>query len=240
MIRSLFNGLKDLVYPPICTVCRERITSAQPYQGLCLPCSQRIGLTIPPFCLKCFRPLTADNVAYCRNCTEQTLHFDFAYCACPFSPFLRQLLLQFKFHQKTYLRHVFAERIIEFIRQYNLDIGQFDLFVPMPLSNVRLRERGYNQSYLIADILARHFHKPCPQNVLVKARHTASQSSLAKKERFTNVEGAFRINSSAKIINTNILIIDDLMTTGATASAAAFALKSAKANKVAILTLAIN
>jgi ComF family protein len=168
------------------------------------------------------------------------MHFDFAYCACPFSPFLRQLLHQFKFHQKTYLRYVFAERIIRFIQQYNLDIDQFDLFVPMPLSNVRLRERGYNQSYLLADLLARHFNKPCPDNFLIKFRHTVSQSSLAKKERFTNVQGAFRINSSAKIINTNILIIDDLMTTGATASAAALALKSAKAKKVAILTLAIN
>ncbi len=241
MIKSLVIGLKDLVYPPICIICRERIPTTHPYKGLCLSCSQRIELIVPPFCVKCFRPLNAANSGpTCKNCIEHAMHFDFAYCACPFSPFLRQLLHLFKFHQKTYLRHIFTEHILRFIQEYNLDIDQFDLFVPMPLSNVRLRERGYNQSQLIAEILAQHFNKPCSKNVLIKARHTASQSSLSKKERFTNVQGAFKINSSVKIINTNILIIDDLMTTGATASEAALVLKAAKAKTVAILTLAIN
>ncbi|MGE0268030.1 MAG: ComF family protein [Candidatus Omnitrophota bacterium] len=240
MIRSLVIGLKDLVYPPICTICRERIPSAHPFKGLCLPCNARIVMNAPPSCVKCFRPLSTSHPGvYCRNCTRQTIHFDFAYCSSPFTPFLRQLLHLYKFHQKTYLRHTFADHMIRFIRQYNLDMDQFDLFVPMPLSGVRLRERGYNQAGLIAQLLAKHFNKPCPEDILLKARHTASQSSLAKKERFTNVTGAFKINSSAKIINTNILIIDDLMTTGATASAAALAVKSAKAKKVAILTLAI-
>lgn len=240
MIRSLLNGIQDLVYPPFCIHCRIRRLNAHPFGGLCLECIQKITLNAPPFCVKCNRHQPeAYPRPLCRNCREYDWAFDFAYGACRYSPYLRHLIHQFKFHQRTYLKHAFVRRIADFVQLHNLDLDQFDALVPMPLAPARLRERGYNQSLLLGELLAKEFAKPLWSKALLKSRHTRSQSALSRKERFTNVEGAFRIKPSSRFSRANILIIDDLLTTGATAASAAQAVKAAGANTVAVLTLAI-
>lgn len=109
----------------------------------------------------------------------------------------------------------------------------------MPLHPVKKRERGYNQSQLIGLEISREYHIPMISNNLIKTRHTRSQAQCRAKERWTNVEQAFRIKRPNEIKNHSILIIDDLLTTGATASQAALSLKKSKANQVGVLTLAI-
>ncbi|MBZ0166206.1 MAG: ComF family protein [Candidatus Omnitrophica bacterium] len=240
MIGSLLNGIKDLVYPPICINCRQQRIPTNPFTGLCPRCTGRIKLNAPPFCLKCNRHLRETCPApLCRNCRERPLSFDFAYGACAYTPYLRGLIHQFKFHHKTYLKHVFVQRMMDYVRLHNLDIDQFHAVVPMPLSAARQRERGYNQSLLLAELIACRIDKPLWPKALRKTRHTVNQSALSRKERFTNVKGAFRINPSRRFRGANILIIDDLLTTGATASSAAEAVKAAQAKSVAVLTLAI-
>ena len=240
MLRSLLHGFQDLVYPPLCIQCRSSPLDDRPFAGLCPDCIRRIPLNNPPFCVTCGRH---QDETYppprCRHCREQPPAFDFAWGACRFTPYVRGLLHQFKFRQRTYLRHAFVARMLDYAAHYNLDIDQFDAVVPMPLAPARQRERGYNQALLLAEPLARRFGKPLWRKVIVKSRMTAPQSSLGRKERFTNVRGAFRINPSERISGANILIIDDLLTTGATAAAAAHAAKSAGAGTVAVLTLAI-
>ena len=240
MIRSLLNGIQDLVYPPFCINCRTQRLTSQPFCGLCADCTQLMELNCPPYCVKCNRHQPGAYPApLCRNCREHPRGFDFAYGACRYTPYLRRLLHQFKFHQKTYLRHVFVQRMADYVRLNNLDLDQFDAILPVPLAPARLRERGYNQSYLLAELLAHKLSKPLWEKSLLKSRHTVSQASLSRKERFTNLEGAFRINPSKRFWGTNILIVDDLLTTGATAASAAHAVKAAGADTVAVLTLAI-
>ncbi len=152
---------------------------------------------------------------------------------------LKQLILQFKYYQKTYLCHYFFELIDNFINAYQLDIQQFDYILPVPLSSARLRERGYNQSELLAHTVARHFGLKLSSDNLIKVRHTLQQAQLNEKERWTNIQGAFTIKHPEEFRDKNILIVDDLLTTGATASEAACVLKKAQAKRVGILTLAI-
>lgn len=240
MFRSLLRGFQDLVYPPLCIHCRSHPLEEYPFAGLCPDCVRLLPLNIPPFCIQCNRHQgEAYPAPRCRNCREHPPAFDFAWGACRYTPYVRGLLHQFKFRQKTYLRHVFVRQMLTYCARYRLDIDQFDAFVPMPLAPARLRERGYNQARLLAEPLALHFGKPLWHNVILKTRMTPPQSSLGRKERFTNVRGAFRINPSKRISGANILIIDDLLTTGATAAAAAHSAKSAGAGTVAVLTLAI-
>jgi len=129
--------------------------------------------------------------------------------------------------------------MINFIEIYHLDIQQFDIIIPIPLFPSRLRERGYNQSHLLAEPIARHYHIDLLTNNLVRTRNTEHQTSLREKERWTNIRGAFRITDSSAFSGKNILIIDDLLTTGATASQASGALKHAGAQTVGVLALAI-
>jgi len=129
--------------------------------------------------------------------------------------------------------------MIDFIGRYRFDIKQFDLIVPIPLFSSRLRERGYNQSYLLAEEISGRYRIGLSCAHLVRARNTEHQTLLSEKERWTNIRKAFRIKRSAELRGKNILIIDDLLTTGATASEAADTLKESGAGTIGILTLAI-
>ena len=113
------------------------------------------------------------------------------------------------------------------------------MMIPVPLHPTRLRERGYNQSCLLADGISSAFGIPIVLNKLTRIRNTEPQAMLEAKNRFTNIHGAFTIKNSQGITRKNILIIDDLLTTGATASEAARILKTAGAKRVGVLTLAI-
>lgn len=119
-----------------------------------------------------------------------------------------------------------------------MDIEQFDFMVPIPLHPTRKRERGYNQSFLLASQLSRIFNINLNINLLIKTKNTKNQSLLSKKERWTNITGAFKIKNPNEVNNKSILLIDDLLTTGATSSEAAKALKSAGAKTVGVFTLA--
>ena len=166
-------------------------------------------------------------------------HFDFAWAACLYKDPLKRMIYQFKYNNKPYLSKYLSQFIFNFLEIYRMDIEQFDIIVPIPLFSTRLRERGYNQSRLLAGHISAHYHIDLSTTHLIRVRNTEHQTGLCEKERWTNIRGAFRIVHSDAISGKNILIIDDLFTTGATVSQAAGVLKKAGARTVGVLTLAI-
>ena len=206
---------------------------------LCFACAHSIQFNVPPFCVKCSRHLNKFiRESYCQECHTSKPAFDFAWGACLYNETLQNLLHAFKYEQKTLLRHFLVEQMTSFIETYHLDIHQFDVMVAIPLSTTRLRERGYNQSHLLAQGLSWHYGIPLADH-LIRVKHTTSQVTLNRKERWTNLTGAFKIKHSFDFFEKNVLIIDDLLTTGATASEAASTLKAAGTKTVGVLTLAI-
>jgi len=118
------------------------------------------------------------------------------------------------------------------------DRDQIDMLVPIPLHPRRRRERGFNQSALLARSMARWIAIPVCGRVLTRVRHTAPQVGLTDVERTRNLKDAFRCSDPAKVRGKRILLIDDVMTTGATAASAASALSQAGAQRVSVLTAA--
>ena len=165
--------------------------------------------------------------------------FDRAWGVFLYNRTMQRLLHLFKYGHKTSLRHFFTEQICRFARDYNLNLNAHDLIVAVPLYPTRQRQRGYNQSLLIAQILSEEFGIPLESKSLLRKRHTPNQARLSQKERWTNMDAAFKIKPSNNLRHKNILLVDDLFTTGATASQAAQVLKDAGANKVNVLTIAI-
>jgi len=165
--------------------------------------------------------------------------FDRAWASLLYNEELGRLLFRFKYGQKTALRHFFSEAMMSFIATYHLPIEQIDLIVPVPLHPSRQRDRGFNQSELLAERLADNFQISLSRNNLKRVRPTRFQARVSQKERWTNVEGAFRIKSPIEFAEKNVLLIDDLLTTGATSSEAARVIKAAGGQQVFVLTLAI-
>jgi len=152
---------------------------------------------------------------------------------------MRQLLHFLKYQRKTSLQYLFADLISEFLDRYHIPIGTFDHLIAVPIHPAKYREREFNQAQLITELLAKKYKVRILSDHLLRSRNTEPQAFLEEKERCTNVQGAFRIRHSCDVENKSVLIIDDLMTTGATACAAARACKQAGASYVGILTLAI-
>ncbi len=239
MFGALLDGLGDLLFPHNCILCSQYITDKSSPQ-LCPRCLATIEFNGPPFCLRCSRHLEIYTPqGLCPTCLKYPIAFDSAWGAIHYTPTAQKLLHLFKYHQKTSVRKIFRYLLKKFFERYNVPLNHFDYGLPIPLHPVRLRERGFNQSQLIAEILKEDHGLPVITDGLIRLRPTEPQSFLGQKERWTNLEGAFTIKCSFNINSNSILLIDDLLTTGATASAAAKVLKDAGAKKVGLLVVAL-
>ena len=158
---------------------------------------------------------------------------------CIYEDPLSRLIHAFKYSGRTALRRTFVELMLEFITTHHVPVHEFDIIAPIPLHPVRLRERGYNQAQLLSEGLNRSLDLVHEPSLLIRTTPSPSQTTLSEKQRWTNTQGAFKMNPSISIADKSILLVDDLLTTKATANAAAAALKEANAAYVGIITLAI-
>lgn len=236
---NLLEGLGDLLFPHNCILCSQYVPDKSRPQ-LCSHCLAAIEFNEPPFCLRCSRHLdvyTSDGL--CATCLRYPIAFDLAWGTVSYNPPVQKLLHLFKYQQRTMVRKIFRHLVHEFYGRYHPPLTMFDYIMPVPLHPVRLRERGFNQAQLIAQILHEQCSIPILLNSLCRVKPTNPQSFLGQKERWTNLQGAFRMKNNFNINNSSILLIDDLLTTGATASAAAQTLKEAGAKRVGLFVIAL-
>ena len=239
MLNALLDGLGDLVFPHNCILCSQYVPDKSSPQ-LCSRCLAAIEFNEPPFCLRCSRHLKIYMPeGLCPACLKYPIQFDRAWGTVAYNPEIQRLLHLFKYHQRTSVRKIFRHFLTEFSLRYHIPLNAFDYIIPIPLHPVRMRERGFNQSELIAEIINKGHGIPILANTLSRIRPTDPQSFLGQKERWTNMKGAFRIKNNFSINNNSILLIDDLLTTGATASAAAQTLKEAGAKRVDLFVIAL-
>ena len=176
---------------------------------------------------------------YVKHVLKYKPTFDFAWGACQYNQTMRSLIHHFKYGHKTILRFELSSYMFKFIDSYQMDIQQFDILVPIPLFSARYRERGFNQAHFLAQQIAHKYNLNISVNNLVRVKNTINQASLSQKDRWTNINSAFRIKPSSHFYGQSVLIIDDLLTTGATVSEVANILKKNGAKTIGVLTLAM-
>ena len=150
---------------------------------------------------------------------------------------VRNLILQYKFNDKAYLYRTFCEFIVKNKKVFDF-IKSYDIIIPVPIHKLRMRERGYNQSELIAKELAKKLGLKVYTNVLIKIKNNKVQSTLNSKEREINTKNVYKLVNKEKIYNKRVLIFDDIYTTGATTNSCIEEVKKANVKKIGILTLA--
>jgi len=240
IFKNLIRGLRDLIYPETCLVCKARLDIATIEELVCLDCWTKIKRNLPPFCRRCGRHLEGDSLAkgICAGCIRRPLYFDRAYSPCIYEGVIKELIQEFKYNGKDYLGRVLGRLLVEFIGEYSLPIEVVDWIVPIPLHTVRLREREFNQANILGQYIAKACNKRILDNALVRNRHTKPQAELEGRERRENVKGIFSVKEKTSVKGRNVLLVDDVLTTGATSSEAACVLKEAGAQIVFALTLA--
>lgn len=240
MFRRLIDGLVEILYPGACPACKRRIKGRDSAELVCAGCWNAIQRNLPPFCHSCGRQLqkTGFSKSICPQCVKKKLHFDRAFSPCAYEGVVKNLIHEFKYKGKDYLGRPLSRLMIDFIKEYNLPLDYVDYIIPVPLHQAKKREREFNQSEVLSGFIGREFNKAVAPDSLIRLRRTKTQAGLGIEERLKNVTGSFSAGGKPALRGKNILLVDDVLTSGATSSEASLALKNAGANIVFVLTLA--
>ena len=230
----LFRHLLDCVYPPRCQVCKQFSEEA-----FCAACREQIIPIKPPICRSCGLPLDpqATGPELCYECRKTASPITWARAAGIYEGTLQQAILNFKFAGRRVLAKPLAELLAATYGDGLCPKESFDFVSPVPLHSERLKERGFNQSELLAEYFCQAVGKVITKDLLQRVRPTLPQVLLPRQERAKNVRGAFAANREI-VTGKSILLIDDISTTGATLKECAKILQKAGAEKVCVLTLA--
>ena len=238
-LMSLLRGLVDLVWPRLCGICDTPLGGAEPRINLCSACHAAIchdNVLTCPRCTSTVGPHT-DLSTGCTRCRTIPFHFARAVRLGPYEGVLRTAVLRTKQDDGEWLAEELG-RTFALARREKLLSGCPEVVVPVPLHWRRRWTRGYNQAEAVARELARSLNCPLRSGWLVRTRSTSHQPTLTPAARWENVRGAFRVRTQESVRGVRILLVDDVMTTGATADAAAAALLQAKAAQVTVAILA--
>jgi ComF family protein len=231
-LSQALTGLQQAL-PSQCSICGR-----WPSQRICSDCSARWAPE-QLRCRRCALPLAGD-VQECGACLRAPPAFDAAWAAVDYGYPWSMLLAQFKFGQDPGLAYALAQLLAR-PPGAAAALASANLIVPIALSRERLRERGFNQAALLAQALARlPGSANCTPQILQRWRHTPPQSKLQRSLRLGNLRCAFLVpaQQAAKITGQRVVLVDDIMTTGATLNAAAQALRAAGAIHICAMVVA--
>jgi competence protein ComFC len=224
-IKQVSNGLIDLVYPPVCCVCEEKADSED--QLICNRCWDVIQGFDAAYCSQCRSFLKLGTL--CRDCGSESITiWSLGY----FESNLKDVVHYLKFENLKPLAKKIGEKLGEKLVEHNY-IKKIDLIVPVPLHPSRYYERGFNQAEEIARAISQLTGIPLYPDILYSTRKTRQQAKLQGHEREANVRGAFAVDDPDGILRQkNILLVDDVTTSGATLRENAKALKEASVRKI--------
>ena len=235
MLKMLAETAASLVFPSECELCQIPLQPFPP-SGVCDACRSQIRWIAPPHCRGCGRTVRAEGNA-CSECFGKTFPFERALASAIYEGAMKDLIHVYKFGSRKYLKNFFTDILSDFLSQ-NTNPAIFDCVAAIPMDPVKKNERGFNQSELLSAALARSLGRPDHTRHISRIKHSQSQHLLKKKERMANVKDSFRAVGGEFFKQKNVLLVDDILTTGQTASECAKVLKKEGASSVTLLVLA--
>jgi ComF family protein len=234
-VTSCFTAVKDLLFPPLCLGCERRLESSRP-PLFCPDCLAELVFIRSPCCHCCGIPFAAGVDHWCGDCLARHYAFDFARSLFLYEPPLSLLIRSLKFGG-----HLTGLSTLGALTARSGLLGLFgepDLILPVPLHRIRLRERGFNQALLIARGCFPQWKNRIETGLLLRRRSTIPQSLLTGKERRGNLKNVFSLASGSNVAGKQVLLVDDVFTTGSTVNECSRALRLAGAGRIEVFTLA--
>lgn len=218
-IQAITKNFLNLIYPSHCHVCKVHLEALNE-TGLCDLCKSQIKRNPKPYS------------------KDKKYYFERAYSACLYQDVLKELIHLFKYKEKIALGRFLSSLMVDFLKNNPEILDGIDMISFVPLQNNRLRERGFNQSRILAFHISKGSGIPL-SDTLKKTRRTENQNELSRSRRLLNLNGAFEIKkNTGSLAGLKILLVDDVMTTGATLNECAKTLSEAGAREIICFTLA--
>jgi ComF family protein len=236
------SRLVDVILPRHCYHCGQSVVS-DGRGGFCDSCWGMIRLIKPPYCPCCGEPFRSPIALMyspeyrCGICRAEPPPFDHARAIGRYEGPLRQAIHLLKYHGKLRLKRPLLQLALKHFDAH-FPSTAYDAIVPVPLHRERLMQREFNQAAVLAKGLAGHLNVPVQERLLVRVRSTRPQVELSGSERRQNVRQAFAVTHAAALENKQVLVVDDVFTTGATLGEVARTLKASGATRVDVFALA--
>ena len=237
MLSEVASGFRELVFPSVCASCAT-VATGNPghFCPTCMTALTHDPDTTCPRCCSSIGRFTASDDG-CPHCRDDRFHFERSFRLGPYDDMLRDVILRMKRPAGDMLAECLG-RLWAVHAENRFREARPDVLIPVPLHWWRKWQRGYNQSEALAEAIAGRLRLPCRASWLRRIRATPHQAGLGGTERRQSVRGAFRVAKNADLKAKSVLLVDDVLTTGATASEAAKALKEAGAARVVVAVLA--
>ncbi len=222
-VKNIITRGINLLFPSSCPICNCPSDNLHT-SPICTTCWTSIKPFYGNACNICSRPIESEDVPICAECHRERPPYARAMAFGIFEDLLKEVIHIYKFSSVRRLAKPIGTLM------YAMDMPDADLIVPVPLTKKRLKERGFNQSLLIAKHLSKKFGIRLSSNLLVKIRETEHQSLLKRKERLRSLRGAFKVTQ--KVHHVRVIIVDDVLTTGTTINECTKALLGGGAKEV--------
>lgn len=237
LVKSWLDAGLGFFYPNVCQICRsQQATAGDGY--VCAGCRQGVRPIQAPFCERCGLPFEGEITTRfeCGNCREMELHFSSARAAVSANGVALDIVHRYKYHRALWFEPFLADLLVTQAVP-RLPRADWDLIVPVPLHPLKQREREFNQAERLARRLSAATRIPV-QSLLRRVQPTRTQTLLTRTERAANVRRAFAPARRCRLHGERVVLVDDVLTTGATTSACAEILRKHGAGEVCVWTVA--
>ena len=216
-MRQICSVPIDLIYPPVCGICGKL-------------CNEFL-------CKKCYIMLKRQARCMVDNYVNHDKNFDEHLYIFKYEGIIRKIILRYKFQDKSYLYKTFVDFLLKDENLFEI-LKKYDTIIPVPISRKRQKQRGYNQSELLAREIEEHTNLKCENLCLFKTKDIVEQSKLNREERIQNIQGAYELKNPQLLVHKKIILLDDIYTTGSTVDECCRILRKAKPRKLGVLTIA--
>lgn len=232
------RSMWDLVYPPTCPLCNDSLSSEEAPPCLCESCREQVATAAEHMCPRCGRERSVTLPdGRCPACRDEVYQFGHVVCLGPYADALSEAIVRMKHAGQQSLTAGLARELVRRVRE-TPELSDLDVLVPIPMHWRRRVLRGAGTSQVLAEALSIRMCLPLSMTTIKCTRGTKKQSTLSPTARRKNVRGAFLVTDATSVKGLHIGLVDDTVTTGATANEAAKVLRKAGAERISLIAMA--